>query len=331
MTKVGNQALNPHTTLAEGLAAQWARQGGTWSMFSEGLTALRSARSKTFQIGGARVVVQCNAARVTNVSAKVDPKSIAERACFLCTSNRPAEQEGYTYRDEWLILCNPSPLFEPHYTIITKAHVPQRVLPAIDLLIEVTRDLAGKYTVFYNGPGSGASAPDHLHLQAGPTAAMPFEADLLDTIDDDPDATWLDWIVDGVVRIAVTRPDRWAAVVLTSPDGKAMADTLRRVIATLGVVRPAEPEPMLNLFGTFRDNRWIVWLFPRGNHRPRVFGDNHDHLLISPGAVDMNGLLISPRPHDYERLTPELIGSIYDDVTLSPEHREALRAELIVH
>ncbi|NLE62013.1 MAG: DUF4922 domain-containing protein, partial [Planctomycetes bacterium] len=190
------QATSPGE-LAYQLSTLWQRQAETWEMLAEGLAALRQARTRTFHVNGWRVTAQCNPARIKSSGAKVDADSLAKRPCFLCTENRPVAQASVPYRDRWLILCNPAPLFEPHYTVAAIDHEPQRVGPAIEGLLSMSRDLDGRYTVFYNGPKSGASAPDHLHLQASRAGALPFETQLATQLAAGDPANghrWLEWV-----------------------------------------------------------------------------------------------------------------------------------------
>ncbi|HPD29976.1 MAG TPA: DUF4922 domain-containing protein [Phycisphaerae bacterium] len=315
------QATGPGE-LAYQLSALWQRQTETWEMLAEGLAALRQARTRTFHVNGWRVTAQCNPARIKSSGAKVDAESLAQRPCFLCTENRPVAQASVPYRDRWLILCNPAPLFEPHYTVAWIDHEPQRVGPAIEGLLSMSRDLDGRYTVFYNGPASGASAPDHLHLQAARAGALPFETQLATQLaagDPADGQRRLEWVRDDPVRIAVTRPGSLPVIVLMGDSKDAMAASLREVVIVLGEVRPVEPEPMLNLFATYTEERWVTWLFPRGAHRPRFYGTGEDDFLISPGAADLAGIVVSPRPRDFERLTDEIMQTIFREALLPPE------------
>ncbi len=307
--------------LAYQLSVLWQRQAETWPMLADGLAALRQARTRSFQVNGWRVTAQCNPARIKSSGAKVDPDSVASRPCFLCTENRPTAQASVPYRDRWLILCNPCPLFEPHFTIVYVDHEPQRVGPAIDGLLGLARDLDGRYTVFYNGPASGASAPDHLHLQASHAGALPFETELAAQLTaGDPVAghRWLEWVRDEPVRIAGTRPSRPPALVFMGDSKEAMAAAIREAVIALAQVRPAEPEPMLNLYATYTEERWIAWMLPRGAHRPRFYGTGPDDFLISPGAADLAGIVVTPRPEDFERLTDDTIQAIFHEALLSP-------------
>ncbi len=314
------------------VATLWGQQAAEWPPLARGIAALRQSRTRSFQVDGSRIVLQCNPARVKSASAKVDPASLAGRPCFLCPDHLPEAQRAITYQDNWLILCNPAPIFEPHLTIATLAHEPQRVGPSVNPMLDLARDLDGSYTVFYNGPCSGASAPDHLHLQATPAGAMPFETELAAQLcagDALSRRRWIEWAAGGPVRIGTTRPSRRPAVVLVSESKDLLAHGLERVIGAVGEVHPATPEPMINLFATYADDRWVAWLFPRATHRPTRYGTGPDDYLISPGAIDLGGVVIAPRPADFDRLTASAVQSILSEVLLSPGAFAHLRDRLL--
>src|SRR5690606_5973953 len=138
-----------------------------WPQCAEGYATLKDVRVKEFQFNGFKIKVQFNAGRITSSAAKVDAKSISERKCFLCTENLPAEQKGILYGEDYLILCNPFPIFNEHFTLTHIQHAPQSIKGSFNKLLSLSKNLSKYYTVFYNGPRCGASAPDHMHFQAG--------------------------------------------------------------------------------------------------------------------------------------------------------------------
>lgn len=318
-------------TLAQQVGALWRRQGIEWGMLGQGLASLRSALTRTFDVAGSRVVAQCNAARVISASARVDPASLAARPCFLCEDHLPPEQRAIPYGDEWLILCNPAPLFDPHFTVVSRSHDPQRIDASVEVMLDLARDLGGRYTIFYNGPKCGASAPDHLHFQASPVGATPFESELATELCTDRTHNghrWLDWVGTGKARIGLTRPSHRPSAVFLGRSRDDLTAAIQDVIAALGEVHSAEPEPMLNLFVMYVEDRWIVWLYPRKLHRPSCYGDAPDRFLISPGSVDLAGLLITPRRADFDRLSAAAIGKIYEEVMLGPGAVARLRERI---
>lgn len=212
--------------------------------------------------------VQCNPARIVSTGASIDRASIAARPCFLCAANRPKEQRALSLNEDFEWLVNPYPILPHHYTIAAKRHRPQRILDAYDAMIQATLALPEEYVVFYNGPKCGASAPDHLHLQAGvfdPTFC-------------------LEQTVYATYRVES-----------------------REAFMTLYESMPImeeEDEPRMNVIAFRKGEQVSVIVIPRRAHRPRCYTAKGDrHYLISPGTLDMGGLIITPRLEDYKRLT----------------------------
>ncbi len=315
----GRVSVSP---LAQQMASLWRHQAADWPMMKAGLDGLRRSLSRSFDVGGSQVLAQCNPARIASAGAKVDAASLAARPCFLCGKNRPSEQESIAYRDGWVILCNPMPIFDPHFTVVSEKHVPQRILPALPTMLSLARDTGGRYTVFYNGPLCGASAPDHLHVQASPFGASPFEAELDRELRGQGDGNgqgWIEWLGTAPVRLGVSRPSHRPTVFFIGHDEAALRESVVRSIEALGSIHPTSPEPMLNLFVAFANDRWIIWYYPRRAHRPSCFGHGPDHFLISPGAADLAGVMILPRSTDFERLTAGDVAKVFEEVLLSPE------------
>ena len=212
--------------------------------------------------------VQYNPARIVSTGASIDKASIAARPCFLCAKNRPTEQRAMPLNADFEWLVNPFPILPHHYTIAAKEHRPQRILDAYDAMIQATQALPEEYIVFYNGPKCGASAPDHLHLQAGMfdcqllTANYPYKTLLADS-----------------------------------------KESFRTIYDSLPVT-DGEDEPRMNVIAYRKGEAVNIIVIPRRAHRPHCYtaeGDNH--YLISPGALDMGGLIVTPRREDYDRLT----------------------------
>ena len=137
-----------------------------WEQARNNFAALSGVKVKEVDIDGMTVKVQFNPARIVSSAAKVDAKSLKERKCFLCAANRPAVQRGIEWGGHYTILINPFPIFPRHLTIPDNNHVDQLISGRIADMVSLAGDLKG-YTVFYNGPKCGASAPDHMHFQAG--------------------------------------------------------------------------------------------------------------------------------------------------------------------
>ena len=215
--------------------------------------------------------VQYNPARMVSTGAKIDKASIATRPCFLCAKNRPAEQRGLDLNEDFEWLVNPFPILPNHFTIAAKEHRPQRILDGYDAMIQAVQALPEGYIVFYNGPKCGASAPDHLHLQAGKWD-MPL-------------------------------PMGDAYRVYHLPHAES-SDAFRMLYDSLPVMDD-EDEPRMNVVAYRTGEHVSLIVIPRRAHRPHCYSVEGDgKYLISPGTLDMCGLIITPRLEDYERLTP---------------------------
>ncbi len=268
-------------------------QASAWPLLASGLVGLGAARSRTLQVGSGTVILRHIPHRLRSTTARVDPASIGARPCFLCQANLPPEQRGVAAGEEWVILCNPFPILDRHLTIVHREHRPQRLAGRIGALLSLARQLPGCF-VIYNGPECGASAPDHLHFQACSRSLFPIEAD----------TAGQEGLLDHPARPIVLRDEEPTRLVVR----------LERVIATLAerMARPAEP--LVNL-AAFRSGGWLqVAVFARRRHRPQAFESGE--LLVSPAAIDLCGVLVTPRAEDFERLTAKRTEAILDEVIL---------------
>lgn len=311
--------------LADELVALWDAQKREWPMMAKGVEFLARSEVREVEHGGLRCRLQFNPGRVASASARVDAKSIAERPCFLCEKNRPSEQRGIDAGDGFVFLCNPMPIFDPHFTVPTLEHRPQRIASCLAKMLELAERLTGEFTVFYNGPKCGASAPDHLHLQASPQGKTPFETQL---VADYPG--FIDWQnregeTELSVEVGVTADPEPPAVVIAGHDRALVQQRAEQVIAQLADKFPADPEPMLNALALSSNGKLHVVLFPRTSHRPSNFGHGPapQEALVSPGLVDMLGLLITPRREDFDALTGEAVAKIYGEVSRGREELQA--------
>jgi hypothetical protein len=309
--------------LADLAYALLARQRREWPALARGYDALASARVRRISGDGWEVQVQFNPARIVSSGARVDPESLKSRPCFLCRENLPPEQRAIRYRDDFLVLCNPAPIFPAHFTIASVRHTPQSLAERLGTLLRLAADFGPRMTVFYNGPACGASAPDHLHFQATPAGLMPVEAELGDLPHPPGQAD--------LCGAAISRAQGLGRgmVVIAGDDERAVAAAAEKAIGALGL-RPAPGgEPLLNALCTRGEAGWRLILFPRRKHRPDAyFREGAAKLLISPGAVDMGGILITPREEDFLALTPALVREIYREVAFDDDATEALLAQL---
>ncbi len=255
--------------------------------------------------------LQFNPARIRSTGAKVDEHSIARRPCFLCSSNRPAKQLALPCGPGFELLVNPFPIFPRHYTIVARRHMPQRIAPYVELLLALAERLT-HCTVFYNGPASGASAPDHLHFQAGTKGLMPVEEGWKHS-----ENQLLATRGTASLLLLNDRPCTTLVVRCSQRDDACtlLSDTIARL-----PLSPSDGEPRLNLLARSEpaDGGLTVFLFPRTRHRPTCYTapEEEHRILVSPGAADMGGLLILPREEDYLKLTLADAERIFADVSL---------------
>ena len=285
-------------------------QLAAWPMAAANFEALGGVKVKELDVNGMPFKVQFNPARMASSGAKVDAASLKARPCFLCEKNRPEVQIGIEWNDRYTILVNPFPIFHRHLTIPDTSHTDQLIAGRIADMMGLAAELNG-YTVFYNGPRCGASAPDHMHFQAGNsdflTIAPAIENAELKTIAADGDAT---------LSLVDTLPVK--VFVIDAADHSAGERLFGRLLEAMPVPE-GEREPMLNLlcYSTPAGERLVV--IPRKRHRPACYGTDNGCMLISPASVDVGGVFITPRPEDFERMDQAAIASILDEVCLTAE------------
>ncbi|MBQ8048181.1 MAG: DUF4922 domain-containing protein [Bacteroidales bacterium] len=299
-----------------------------WPLACENFRALKNVQVREMEAGGLTVRLQHNPARMISSAAKLDKADIAKRKCFLCRENRPPEQimmkfEGRKGK-KYHILVNPYPIFPDHLVIAADRHTDQTIWKRyVDML-----DLARKYqdfTFFYNGPKSGASAPDHHHFQAAPKGLMPLEADVegfLDSARNDKGDARND---KGLVHLTSLQDAHLyhyqkfttGVFVLRAETSKSAAKLFYRLL-DCAEIPEGETEPMFNLFTNYSNGEFRSIIVFRSRHRSHhYFSDGPDHLTMSPGCADMGGMFIVPVPEEYERLSPELLEEMIAEVSIT--------------
>jgi len=301
-------------------------QNEEWPMLKTGVQSLTTIKSKPFQFDGLKINAQFNAGRMTSTSAKVDSKSISERKCFLCEKNLPAEQKGILYNNKYIILCNPFPIFPTHFTLTHKEHQPQRILDTFSDMLDLSKDLSKHYSVIYNGPRCGASAPDHLHFQAGNKYFMPIDDEFYQIkneygkmIFEDDDLSFYA-INDGIRKF----------ISIESIDKDLVINTFNKFYKTYSELMNENQEPLLNLVSFYEEEYgWRVIIFLRAKHRPAVFfAEGDDKMLVSPAAIDLGGVCVFPREEDFNRITKQKIEEIFKEVFVDEQELEVLLRSL---
>ena len=291
------------------------QQKDTWPMFRQSYAALDQVKTRTIDMGGFPVRVQWNPARIVSSSANVDAASIRRRKCFLCAANLPEEQRGLLFGSSHIVLGNPFPIFREHLTIPHCTHTPQRIDESFGTLLDLAHAMQRRYLVTYNGPRSGASAPDHLHFQAGEKGFLPIEEDL-DRLAAEGD----ELSRGGRVRTFAVDAQLRRFFVLRSGLRDALVDAFLGLLAGLASALNEKEEPMINVLADYAGDCWTVTVFPRARHRPSVyFAEGEEKILISPAAVDCGGVLTTPLEKDFDRLNGTKIREIFREIFITRE------------
>jgi hypothetical protein len=304
----GEQNRKPLSGLCHELLLE---QKHTWPECCLGYTSLERIKIREIVCDGFIVRVQHNPGRIKSTLADVKEKEIKERPCFLCLGNLPEEQQGILYRDEYLILCNPMPVFHSHFTICHKEHRPQSIAEHFHTFLQLMVDLGSDWTALYNGPECGASAPDHLHFQAVPSGQMPVETEIAKGKNHTRIRQF-----DGVLLSQARNIGR-EAFILEGYDTTTLAGIFRKILSALRRHLSIEKEPMINIVGFYSGKRFCIVVFPRARHRPDCFfkeGDNR--LMVSPAVVEMGGVLVTPVEKDFSALNASIAEGIFREVSL---------------
>ena len=267
--------------------------------------------------------VQWNLARIVSTGAKIDKKTLGDRPCFLCDKNRPKEQISKQIDERFLLLVNPFPILPIHFTIPARKHQPQSIYKNYG---EMHRFLSlhSELMVFYNGPKCGASAPDHLHFQAGTSGILPLQANwqrlsrnltnIISLNDDEKIALIHDFVVPAFVIISKSEDS-----------DEALFQRLYKSMP----VRGDETEPMMNIIAWRKGDEYISVVIPREKHRPEAyFAEGDAQMMVSPGALDMSGLIITPREEDFRKLTEESATAILQECGVSTDKMNSIVTKL---
>ena len=293
------------------------RQMQTWDDVRQRYRDLTAVETRELLVDTLGMLVQWNPARMGSTGAKIDARSIAERPCFLCGENRPKEQMKRVVDGKYELLVNPFPILPVHFTLPTLKHQPQRILPMYGELLLLAQRNQG-LTLLYNGPHCGASAPDHAHLQAVGSGILPLQqawqrlsrnlTEIVKTADDE-----------GVWHV----PDYPAAAFVIKSRSVDSGESLFRRLYQALPPAPDDTEPMMNIVAWRMGDELLSVVLPRRKHRPDCYTAAGDaQFVISPGAVDMGGLIITPREQDFRRLDSDTLLAILREVSLTAEQQE---------
>lgn len=286
----------------------------SWDMLAHGYEALERVRVREVLCDGFSVRLHHNPARIKSTTAPIDLKSINARPCFLCLENLPENQQGILYRQNFMVLCNPFPITTHHYTIPHIKHMPQSCNEIVATFLNMAKDFHPGFNVFYNGPESGASAPDHLHFQATPAGILPVEKD----INDSAKRLFITRI-NGVSLFNLQTVGR-GIILIEGAYSEAVARMLTNIISAMKSILSTPGEPKMNLLGSYHGTTWQIAIFPRQKHRPGIFFlPVNERILISPGLVEMGGIVVTPVEKDFHIVDHDLIQEIYKEVSVDAE------------
>ncbi len=274
------------------------RQIRDWPMLARGVEGLAHAESRLLRIDWFEVYLRHIPHRVASTTAAVDSVSVGKRPCFLCANNLPKEEEGLPFGEDFFIYCNPFPIVAKHLTIAHRDHVAQRIEGRFGVMLDLAATLPG-YFVIYNGPECGASAPDHLHFQAGLRNDVPIIKD---------SALLGSMVVSNYGR---------RLLLFRGRDRAKLIDVVERAISACSDITRKWPEALVNLAVFYEHGKWTIYLFLRGKHRPEVF--HTGELTVSPATIDLCGIMVVPIRPDFEKITREQVAAIFDEVMLPAE------------
>lgn len=267
--------------------------------------------------------VQFNPARIVSTGAKIDKHTLGERPCFLCERNRPKEQMTKQIDDHFQLLVNPFPILPVHFTIPATKHQPQSIYRHYGEMHRLL-SLHSELMVFYNGPKCGASAPDHLHFQAGTSGVLPLQTnwqrlsrnltDVISLTDEEKISVLSDFLV--------------PAFVIISKSEDSDEELFHRLYRSMPM-RSDESEPMMNIIAWRKGDEFISVVIPREKHRPDAyFAEGEAQMMVSPGALDMAGLIITPREEDFSKINLDKATALLRECGISAEKMEAIVSNL---
>ena len=297
-----------------------AAQLETWPALRDGYESFRQLETKRVPVAESEVVIQNNPRRVRSTAAAVDKTSVGKRPCFLCAANLPPEEKGIAYGDDLIFLCNPFPVLDRHLTVAHREHIEQKIEGNVEWLLAMAGDLAPDYFVLYNGPQCGASAPDHLHFQACSRRLLPIQQEVMADQPDDP--AHCDICEEqrrNQFELFTLQGCGRSVIVLRGNDPREIAHWFYRTVAEMPRADD-QSEPLMNLVCTFERDTFTLYLFPRLRHRPAsFFAAGEARLVVSPGAIDMAGVVVVPEREHFLKLDGARLEAIFAEVSLSDE------------
>ena len=267
-----------------------------WPAAKQAFDNLEQVQTRVLSSSG--LALQHNPARIISTTAKVKPAETAVRSCFLCPQNRPQEQISFDAGDGFELLLNPYPILREHFCVVSREHRPQMFRDCYEKMLRIAGQLEPGYMIFYNGPRSGASAPDHLHMQIGRSEGIPLVDKLRENEPPQKDEP------------ITIQPFGFPIIIIKGSDPAKLWDYISGM-----TIYDGEYEPRMNVLSFNREGQVITAIIPRSKHRPDCYYADEGRILVSPGGIDMFGMIITPRKEDFESLSEKQVLGIYRQVT----------------
>lgn len=308
----------------EGVSLLYRTQLKEWPLLKNATEALSSVRKNKFIFNSYEMYTQYNPGRINSTIADVSSEAIKKRKCFLCPENLPVEQKGIIYRDKYVVLCNPYPIFREHITVTYLEHIPQRIWGVFGNILQLGRDLPD-YCFIYNGPEAGASAPDHHHFQACKKVSLP--------ILDDYEGLKNEYgkeIVKGKIYAYHVEDGLRKMFFLESSSRHSLVRYFNVLYNYYEEITESRVEPMMNIISVYEEDKgWKVIIFFRHKHRPDdYFEKGETNITVSPATIDMGGVLITPFEKDFQKIDIDILSRIYREVSVGKEEFEFLKTKL---
>ncbi|MBP7506302.1 MAG: DUF4922 domain-containing protein [Prolixibacteraceae bacterium] len=295
----------------------------TWNMARNHYNYFDSVISRSIMIDYNEVILQHNPARARSTCADLSKKAIETRKCFLCTSNLPEEQKGILILNKYLILVNPFPVFKKHLTISDTSHIPQMIKDRITDMLEISRQLSS-FTIFYNGPKCGASAPDHFHFQSAEKGIMPIEKMITNLPDNKKEILLKKEDINIYVPV-----NYFNNCIIFESGYKEPIDYFFEQIFNILPGNEESGEPMMNILANYDGINYRLILFPRGSQRPSCYYKEDDsRIIVSPASVEMAGIIVTPRIEDYEKIKDQDIKAIFSEVTINNKEFDNIKDKI---
>lgn len=301
----------------------FSAQLSEWELAANNYARLKNVRTRRIYFGLFDVYLQFNPERIRSTAARTDSGSVDARPCFLCRENRPASQRDLPFNDSYTVLVNPFPIFNTHLTIALNHHTGQSIKDRFCDLLALVEALPG-FTVFYNGPACGASAPDHLHFQAGESGYMPLERDFA--------AGTFTRVIRNVnnAGILVWNGYNRGIITLRGRNKESLNALFEALFSSLASLSPGQPEPMMNIIASYTEDSFIIHFIPRKVHRPvQYYKEEDKKIVVSPASVDLAGIIITPREEDFMKLDRETVSDIFRQVCLEDNEIEMIAMDLL--